>query len=105
MNGTDEVGLRLGCASSNGTIRLYTELRSDGLDDSRFVSTEEVDVDLPLCKPPDEVLGSRPELVNQTKNCNGLPVERDRENRSRFLAQFVDSRMFTEVQPSAVPAS
>ena len=102
LNGTNEIGLRLGRAPSNGVIWLDPELSSDRFDDTRFISTENVDVDLPLCEPPDECLGSGFKFVNQAKDGNGFPIECDRKDRPRFPAQFVDGRMFAKVQPSAV---
>ena len=79
------------------------KLCSNRLDDSRFVPAENIDVDVPLCEPLNEILGSRSKFVNQTKQSDRFSIERDGKNCSRFLAQFVDGGMFAKVQPSAVP--
>ena len=79
------------------------KLRSNRLDNSWFVSAENVDVDLLLCQPFDKLFGSRSKVVGQTKDGDGLPVERNREDCSGFLAEFMDSRMLAEVQPSGIP--
>jgi len=67
-------------------ICLNPKLGSDRLDDARFISTEDIDVDPPLCEPPDELLSSRPKPVNQTEYSNRFPFERDRKYRPGFPA-------------------
>ena len=97
LDGTNEIGLRLGRAPSNGVICLDPKFSSDRFDDTRFISTENVDVDLLLREPSDELLGSGPKLVNQTKDSNRFPIECDRKDRPRFPAQLMNSRMFAKV--------
>ena len=57
-------------------VRLYPKLSSDRLDDTRFISTDDIDVDPPLCEPLDELLSSRPQSVNQAKYSNGFVFQR-----------------------------
>lgn len=84
-------------------ILSYPELRSDRLDDVRFVSTEDIHVDLLLCEPSHEFLSSGSKFVDQTKHSDRFSFEGDRKNCPRLPAQFMDSRIIAEVQPSAVP--
>ena len=85
-------------------IRSYPKLGSDRLDNARFVSAENIDVDLPLCEPLDEFLSSGSQSVDETKDGNGFPFERHSKNCPRFTAQRKDSVVVSEIQPSTVPA-
>ena len=64
----------------------YPKLCSNRLDNSRFVSAENIDIDPPLSKPLNEFLSSGSQPVNQTKNSDRFPLECDREDRPSFPA-------------------
>ena len=55
-------------------IRLYPKLCSDQLDDARFVSAENIDINPPLCEPLDKLLSSGSKSTNWTKDSSGFPI-------------------------------